>query len=107
MLKFLLWIAGPLGPMFFFRAQAARQATLLWTLAVAVEKQVPLAPFLEALGDEAPGRWRWMLRGLAGLLHSGSSIPDALDAMPGLLPVETVAMIRVGAETGRLGPALR
>jgi type II secretory pathway component PulF len=107
MFKLLLWIAGPLSPLLYYRAQAARQTTLLWTLAVAVEKQLPLVPFLEALADEATGKWRSTLRGMAGLLHSGSSIPDALEAVPGLLPAETVAAIRIGAESGRLAPALR
>lgn len=107
MFKLLLWISGPLSPLLYYRAQAARQTTLLWTLAVAVEKQLPLVPFLDALADEATGKWGWTLRGLAGFLNSGSSIPDALEAIPGLLPAETVAAIRIGAQSGRLAPALR
>jgi type II secretory pathway component PulF len=107
MLKLFFFIVGPLSPLVLNRAQAARQTTLLWTLAVATEKQLPLAPLLEALADEAAGRWRWSLRGLADLLQSGSSIPDALEAAPGLLPAETVAAIRVGDQSGRLAPALR
>ncbi len=93
--------------LFFDRSQAARQATLLWTLAVAVEKQFPLVPFLEALADEAGGRWRWKLRGLANLLSSGTSIPDALEAMPGVLPNDTTALIRIGAQTANMSGALR
>ncbi|MSR57205.1 MAG: hypothetical protein EXS05_05995 [Planctomycetaceae bacterium] len=107
MQQFFAWITGPIWHMLFYRARTARQATLLWTLAVAVEKQVVLVPFLEALADEAGGRWRWKLRGLASLLHAGTSIPNALEAVSGILPADTVLLIRVGAETGRLGPALR
>jgi protein transport protein HofC len=93
---------GPFG-----RARAAQQATLLWTLSVAVDRQVTLVPFLEALADEAGGKWRFKLRGLADLLNSGVSIPDALEAISNLLPEDTLVMIRVGAESGQLGPALR
>jgi protein transport protein HofC len=107
MQSFLEWITGPFWQLLFSRAQAARQATLLWTLAVAVEKHVALVPFLEALADEAGGRWRWKLRGLAELLNAGVSIPDALDSIDGVLPADTRLLIRVGAETGRIGPALR
>lgn len=107
MQDFFEWITGPIWHLLLFRARAARQATLLWTLAVAVEKHVALVPFLEALADEAGGRWRWKLRGLADLLNAGVSIPDALDAVRGILPDDTLLLIRVGAENGRMGPALR
>jgi type II secretory pathway component PulF len=91
----------------FDRANSTRQTTLLWTLAVAVEKQFPLVPFLEALADEGGGRWRMKVRGLAELIAAGVSIPDALEAVPRLLPGDTVALIRVGAQTGNLSGALR
>src|SRR5262245_61629109 len=100
-------IAMPLWLVFSFRARAARQATLLWSLAAAVEKQVSLAPFLEALADEAGGRWRFKLRKVADLLHAGTSIPEALESTPGILPIDTLVLIRAGAEAGRLGTALR
>lgn len=107
MQAFFEWITGPVWQVLLFRARAARQATLLWTLAVAVEKHVALVPFLEALADEAGGRWRWKVRGLADLLNAGVSIPDALDSVQGILPADTLLLIRVGAESGQMGPALR
>lgn len=107
MQAFFEWITGPIWSVLLFRARAARQATLLWTLAVAVEKRVALVPFLEALADEAGGRWRRRMRGLADLLNAGVSIPDALEAVPGLLPADTLMLIRIGSESGQLGPALR
>jgi protein transport protein HofC len=105
--QFFRWLLGPWWVVFFGRAEAARQRTLLWTLAVAVEKQFPMVPFLQTLADEAGGRWRWRLRGLAELITAGVSIPEALEAMPGLLPRDTVAMIRVGARSGNMTGALR
>ncbi len=107
MQAFFEWITSPVWNILLFRARAARQATLLWTLAVAVDKHVALVPFLEALADEAGGRWRWKLRGLAELLNAGVSIPDALEAVQGILPADTLLLIRLGAENGRIGPALR
>ena len=101
------WLLGRLSAVLFDRTEATRQMTLLWTLAVAVEKQLPVGAFLEALADEAGGDWRWKVRGLAELLAAGASIPDAIEAMPGVLPRDTVAMIRVGATTGNLSGALR
>lgn len=105
--NFFRWLLAPFWTALLGRAQATRQATLLWTLAVAVEKQFPIVVFLEALADEAGGSWRWKVRGLAELIAVGTSIPDALEAMPGILPRDTVAMVRVGAQTGNLVGALR
>src|SRR5258708_4784723 len=104
---FLRWLLAPLWAVLMGRAEATRQGTLLWTLAVALEKQFPLVPFLEALADEAGGSWRWKVRGLADLISAGTSIPDALEAVPRILPGDTVALIRVGAQTGNLTGALR
>ena len=91
----------------FVRVKATQEATLLWTLAVGVEKQFPLVPFLQAMADEARGSWRWKVRGLAELLSSDMSIPDALESVPAILSPDTIAMIRVGAKTGNLSGALR
>jgi type II secretory pathway component PulF len=107
MQDFFSWLLAPLWAILHGRAESTRRGTLLWTLAVAVEKQFPLVPFLESLADEAGGRWRWRVRGLAELISAGTSIPDALEAMPGILPEDTVAMIRVGAQTGNMVGALR
>ena len=51
------WLSGLLWPIFFARKLRwqARDATLLWTLAACVEKQLPLVPFLESLADENGG----------------------------------------------------
>jgi len=105
--QFFRWLLGPWWVLFFDRTEATRQRTLLWTLAVAVDKQFPMVPFLQALADEAGGRWRWKLRGLAELITAGVSIPEALEAIPGLLPRDTVVMIRVGASSGNMSGALR
>jgi type II secretory pathway component PulF len=104
---FFHWLLAPLWGVLMGRAEATRQATLLWTLAAAVEKQFPLVAFLETVADEAGGNWRRKVRGLAELISAGTSIPDALEAMPGILPPDTLAMIRIGAQSGNMIGALR
>src|SRR4029078_6627520 len=101
------WLLGPLWVVVFDRSRATRQATLLRTLAIAVARQLPLVPFLEALADEGAGRGRWKVKGRADLIAAGVSIPDALEAMPGVLPNDSVALVRVGARAGNLTGALR
>ncbi|HEY3969159.1 MAG TPA: type II secretion system F family protein [Planctomycetaceae bacterium] len=97
----------PVWAVTFVRVKGTQEATLLWALAVGVEKQFPLVPFLQAMADEARGSWRWKVHGLAELLSSDMSIPDALESVPGILPSDTIALIRVGAKTGNLSGALR
>src|SRR5438309_1506129 len=104
---FFRWLIAPFWSVLFGRAEATRQATLLRTLAIAVEKQYPVVNFLEALADEAQGRWGWKVRGLADLIAAGVAIPDALEASRGVLPEDTMALIRVGAQTGNMSGALR
>lgn len=101
------WIAAALGQLFFERIRAVHAQSLVRTLAVAAERQVPVVPVLEALGDEAGGSWGWKLRKLAGQLSAGAPIPEALDAVPGLLPEEVLATVRVGYDAGRPAEALR
>lgn len=98
---------GPLWRMLSFRVRGTQQATLLWALATVVEKNLPAATVLDALADDAGKRQRNRLRGLADLLDAGVPLPDALEAIPGLLPPDVLIFVRVGASSGRLAQALR
>ena len=89
------------------RTRASRQAALLTLLAIAVEKQLPLSPMLDAFAADSPARWRRDLRDLADMLQSGAALPDALEAVPNLLPPEAILAARVGAESGTLAESLR
>ena len=60
------------------RARAARQAALLSVLAIATEKQLPLAPLLDAFADDSRSRWRHHIRDLSDMLQSGASLPEHL-----------------------------
>ena len=85
------------------RAAASRRGALLWVLAIAVEKQLPLVPVLEAFADDSRGLWRTRTLELAAALRSGVSLPDALQELPGVVPHSAVLAARVGAAAEGVG----
>jgi type II secretory pathway component PulF len=99
-------INAPLEATIFVRMHTVRRATLLKTMAQAVERGLPLVPFLAALADEAGGVWSHRLRLLSDSLDAGTAIPLALESVPRLLPAEILGIIRVAAQSGRLAAAL-
>jgi type II secretory pathway component PulF len=84
----------------------SRQNALLWAMAVAVEKNIPLVPAIEAFA-QGGGIFNANAARLARLLRSGAALPDALDQCPEILPAKTLLAIRVGYESGSLAGALR
>lgn len=89
------------------RRRTSRQAALLSVLAIATEKKLPLTPMLDAFADESGFGWRHSVRDLSDMLQAGTSLPDALEAVPGVVPPEAVLAARIGAESGTLPAALR
>lgn len=85
-----------------------QQQRLLFVLNTAVEHHRPLPDEIEAFAMSAtsPGEAR-QLRHLSDLLRAGRSLPESLDAVPDLLPMETVSAIRVAAANRSLEVALR
>lgn len=96
-----------LAPGWLYRVRNSRQAALLSLMAIATERRLPLAPILDAFADDSKTGWRRRIRDLSDMLQSGASLPDALEAVPGLLPDRVVMSIRVGAESGAVVPALK
>jgi len=80
---------------------------LLWVLAIAVERQLPLTTALTAFRRDVSAAWRRRMDRLTAFLEGGVSLPDALDQVPDLLPEECVLSIRVGLENGTLAKVLR
>lgn len=91
----------------FRRMRRARQQALLWTLAVAAERSIPLVPAIEAFADERSGPARQETRVLARLLKAGTPLPDALSIVGGMVPQEAVVPIQVGQDLGALDQGLR
>lgn len=84
----------------------ARRAQLLWFLALTVRKQRPLAAELATWAQSHPGSNRDRLLAVAHAMSQGSTLADALDAQPKLLPASTVLSIRVAEQTGSLSDVL-
>ncbi|MCX7428371.1 MAG: type II secretion system F family protein [Planctomycetia bacterium] len=89
------------------RRQIARESALLWALAAAAERFIPLVPAIEAFADEQRGMWSRRARYLAHMLRLGVPLPEAVQRSPGVIPREAVPLVRIGYESGNLAPALR
>jgi protein transport protein HofC len=104
----LFWLAAILviGIM-VHRYRSAEQNVLVELLAIAAEKQLPLAPSVEALAAEWGGTFGHRARALASLLKTGLPLAECLQRERGVAPPAVVLAARVGTEAGVLGPALR
>jgi type IV pilus assembly protein PilC len=87
--------------------RAAQKRSLLAALALAADRQMPLAPMAEAFAAEGDGAFAYRVRQLAAKLKAGMTLPDAVTRSWGVLPSESVLAARVGEATGDLAGALR
>lgn len=85
----------------------SQRASLIQALAIAVERGMPLAAAVEALGYSQRGRPRQRLLVLTRLLQEGAPLPQALELVPGVLPREAETSIGMGWATDRLAGTLR
>ena len=87
------------------RREAQRKA-LLSLLATATRRFMPLAPVVAAFAKER--KWWFALRArrLAQQLEEGVPLPDAMANGRKLFPRKSVALVRLGSETGLLAAAL-
>jgi protein transport protein HofC len=89
------------------RRTSTQQESLLWALAIAAERGLPLAPAALAFTEQFGGGFRWRAEMLAALLEEGKSLPEAVDAVPGLFTREAQVLVKTGWSSGRLAEALR
>ena len=89
------------------RPEASGQLTLLWLLATACEKNLPLDSAVESLAADARGQWQYRLTDFAALLRRGKTVDEAIQLVPGILSPEAVLAVKVGAANGALGKSLR
>jgi type II secretory pathway component PulF len=85
----------------------AQQANLLWMLAIATEKSIPLPAEVDAFAATTWGTRRSRLTLLADMLRNGTPLPSCLEAVPGLVPKSSLPAIHLGAEVGQISRALR
>jgi type II secretory pathway component PulF len=90
-----------------FQNLRMRQQGLLWMMALASEKQIPLVPAIEAYAAETGGSYGDRVRDFAALLNNGIPLPDALSMVPGLVSLENYPLICAAYESGALSKGLR
>ncbi|MGE3820167.1 MAG: type II secretion system F family protein, partial [Isosphaeraceae bacterium] len=89
------------------RRNASQQESLLWALAIASERGMPLSPAALAFAEQFGTSYRWRVQLLAALLDEGKTLPEAMSQVPGLFDREATVLIRAGWATGTLPGALR
>jgi type II secretory pathway component PulF len=93
--------------MILARQRSTQQDSLLWILAIAVERGMPLAPTLASFADQFRGAYRRRIMNLAAHLNWGTPLPEALEKVRRVVSRDAILMAHVGQETGRLPQALR
>lgn len=76
-------------------------------LAVAAEENLSLIPLLESWAEDERGAQRWRIRRVISFLNQGRTLPDAVEAVPGVLREEDVLAIRFDAQSGTRTAAMR
>ena len=97
----------PLPSWWPWHTTAAQRQILLRLIAVALEENLPLMPLLEQWAHDERGVQRQRVLRLVRLLKAGQSLPDALEATPGVLSDQQVLAIRFDAQSGTCTAALR
>jgi type II secretory pathway component PulF len=87
--------------------QTTQQESLLWAMAIAAERGLPLAPAALAFADQFGSGFRWRVQKLADALNQGETLPQAIDSAPGLLSREAVVLVKAGWTSGRLAEGLQ
>ena len=90
----------------WYTSSDQRQA-LLRLIAVAVEENLSLIPLLESWAADEHGRQRNRIRRVIYLLNQGRTLPDAMEAVPGILREEDILAIRFDAQSGTRTAAIR
>jgi type II secretory pathway component PulF len=93
--------------MIYGSRRSTQQDSLLWALAIAAERRMPLAPTLEAFAGQCRGGYRRKVLSAARSLGQGRSLAQVLDQERGLFPRDVNILIRVGSDTGELAKAFR
>jgi protein transport protein HofC len=89
------------------RRGSTRQDSLLWVLAIASERRMPLAPAVMAFADQYRGRAFARIMDLAAQLNWGTILPEALERSPKLVSRDATLLAWVGQAAGKLPQALR
>jgi protein transport protein HofC len=89
------------------RRRATRQDALLCVMAIAAEREMPLAPAMVAFADQYRGKSHRRIMDLAAHLNWGAMLPEALERAPKVVSRDAVLLSWIGQATGKLPKALR
>lgn len=89
------------------QTRAGRRRAVVYFLAAAAERSMPLGPAVEALAEESPGRMGARLEGLAARLRQGTPLPEALARTPRIGTPLLPSAAAVGQQCGCLPHTLR
>ena len=88
------------------RRRSTNQDAMLWILAVAADRKMPLGPGVAAFSNQVAGVFQVWTESLGELLHRGASLTESLDVLPRVVPRESAILIRMGEESGDLAGGL-
>src|SRR4051812_31451754 len=77
-----------------------QQRSLLRLILAASEDGIPLSQLIEAWSEDESGAQSGRLLRLASLLKEGMPLPEAIEAVRGVLSDEDVLAVRFGAQSG-------
>ena len=104
----VLLFASAVGAGFIWaRLRVTRQDSLVWILAIAAERGIPLAPAVAAFADQYRGKARRRVVHLVEQLNAGTSLPEALEQTPRAVSRDVTLMAWIGQVTGLMSRALR
>jgi len=106
-LAVILFVAAMGACVIVARGGATRQDSLLWILAIAAEKEMPLAPAVVAFADQYRGLSYRRIIDLAAQLNWGTMLPEALERTRKVVSRDAVLLAWVGQAAGMLPKALR
>ena len=89
------------------RRRATRQDSLLGVMAIAAEREMPMAPAIVAFADQYRGGSHRRIMDLAAYMNWGAVLPEALEKSPKVMSQDAVLLSWIGQVTGKLPKALR
>jgi type II secretory pathway component PulF len=106
---------GPVGWVFvsviaamaYGQHMATQRTALLRLIAVSAQRGIPIEAAVEAFAEERGGWLGRSARRLAALLRVGTPLPQAMRAVPGVLPRDALPTVSVGYRSAALGEVFR
>ncbi|MDX2035888.1 MAG: type II secretion system F family protein [Isosphaeraceae bacterium] len=89
------------------RYRSLQQDVFLWSIALAADRSMPLAPAIRAFSSDLGTRYRRRAREVAEALEAGMALPEALEFSRGTVSQAAVVLSHVGWDAGALPLALR